>query len=72
MPTTANMLDLSVLPAAARREVRDFYQFILTRRKNTKKAPAVGNATHRFSDLCGTLSWKGDAVAAQRSLRDEW
>jgi hypothetical protein len=25
-----------------------------------------------FTDLCGTLSWKGDAVAAQRSLRDEW
>ena len=25
-----------------------------------------------FSDLEGTLSWRGDAVATQRQLRDEW
>ena len=25
-----------------------------------------------FSDLCGKLTWKGDALAAQRILRDEW
>ena len=25
-----------------------------------------------FSDLAGRLKWKGDAVAAQRALRDEW
>jgi predicted DNA-binding antitoxin AbrB/MazE fold protein len=25
-----------------------------------------------FSDLLGTLSWKGDPVKAQRELRDEW
>ena len=25
-----------------------------------------------FSDLVGKLSWQGDAVAAQRQLRDEW
>ena len=25
-----------------------------------------------FSDLAGKLEWRGDAVAAQRSLRDEW
>lgn len=25
-----------------------------------------------FSDLKGKLSWQGDAVAAQRQLRDEW
>lgn len=25
-----------------------------------------------FSDLTGKLEWKGDAVAQQRSLRDEW
>ena len=25
-----------------------------------------------FSDLAGKLAWHGDAVAAQRSLRDEW
>lgn len=72
MPTTANLLDLSVLPAAARREVRDFYQFILTRRKIDKNTPAGDSTSHRFDDLCGTLTWKGDAVTAQRRLRDEW
>ncbi|HYW21866.1 MAG TPA: hypothetical protein VE956_21660 [Nodularia sp. (in: cyanobacteria)] len=25
-----------------------------------------------FSDLVGKLNWEGDAVAIQRSLRDEW
>ena len=25
-----------------------------------------------FSDLVGRLEWKGDAVAEQRRLRDEW
>jgi hypothetical protein len=25
-----------------------------------------------FSDLLGTLTWRGDAVAEQRRLRDEW
>ncbi len=25
-----------------------------------------------FSDLVGQLSWQGDQVAMQRSLRDEW
>lgn len=25
-----------------------------------------------FSDLVGRLTWEGDAVAMQRTLRDEW
>ena len=25
-----------------------------------------------FSDLAGNLTWRGDAVATQRSLRNEW
>ncbi len=25
-----------------------------------------------FSDLAGRLKWKGDAVAVQRTLRNEW
>lgn len=69
--TTANMLDLTALPAAKRREVLDFFQFLLSRRDITKKTTSATTEYH-FSDLCGTLSWKGDAVAAQRSLRDEW
>lgn len=27
---------------------------------------------YNFSDLAGKLKWKGDAVAEQRTLRDEW
>jgi len=69
MPRSAtNLLDLSELPSPQRREVRDFFQFLLTRRTASNKS----DVTYRFTDLCGTLSWKGDAVAAQRSLRDEW
>lgn len=29
-------------------------------------------SNYDFSDLAGKLSWQGDAVATQRSLRDEW
>lgn len=66
--STADMLDLSQLPVPERREMRDFFQFLLTRKSAARKAAV----SYRFSDLCGTLSWSGDAVAAQRSLRDEW
>ena len=27
---------------------------------------------YHFRDLAGQLTWNGDAVAEQRSLRDEW
>ncbi len=64
----ANQLDLSPLPPASRREVRDFYQFLLSRRGKSNKAQDV---KYHFSDLCGGLSWKGDAVAVQRNMRDE-
>lgn len=69
MPRSAtNMLDLSALPAPQRREVRDFVQFLLARQSAARKS----EGTYRFSDLCGALNWQGDAIAAQRSLRDEW
>ena len=69
MTAMTNQLDLSPLPPASRREVRDFYQFLLSRREKATKTQAT---KYNFSDLCGGLSWKGDAVAAQRSMRDEW
>jgi len=69
MPTTANQIDISALTPASRRELLDFYQFLLERPKRVKKLRA---AKHSFTDLCGRLSWEGDAVEAQRSLRDEW
>ena len=36
--SSTNMLDLSELPAPQRREVRDFVQFLLSRRTSAKKA----------------------------------
>ena len=72
MTITAKQLDLSMLPPASRREVQDFYQFLLTRSKKTAKTKAKQGTNYSFSDLCGKLSWKGDAVATQRSIRDEW
>ena len=29
-------------------------------------------ASYDFSDLVGRLTWKGDALAEQKRLRDEW
>lgn len=29
-------------------------------------------SSYDFSDLSGTLEWKGDAVTEQRRLRNEW
>lgn len=72
MATTANLIDLSELSPSARREVRDFYQFLLTRRGRTKKAQPAKVDGYHFTDLCGGLAWKGDAVVTQRELRDEW
>ena len=72
MATTANQLDLSVLPPASQREVRDFYQFLLTRGKKAGKTKSTQLPNYSFSDLCGKLSWAGDAVTAQRNIRDEW
>jgi hypothetical protein len=71
MTTTSNKLDLSALPPASRKEIRDFYQFLLERRGPAKKGLSSKAGRRSFIDLC-KLSWKGDAVAAQRSIRDEW
>lgn len=30
------------------------------------------NGGYDFSDVAGRLSWRGDAVAEQRVIRDEW
>ena len=72
MPTNTKQLDLTALSPSARREMRDFYQFLLSRQaKQTKRIPLPGKS-NGFTNLCGKLSWKGDAIAVQRSMRDEW
>lgn len=42
----------------------------LTRADSVKKRDK--SRKYDFSDLAGKLEWKGDAVAEQRRLRDEW
>ncbi len=32
----------------------------------------VVSKRYNFSDLVGQLEWKGDAIAEQRKLRNEW
>jgi hypothetical protein len=43
MTTTDNQLDLSPLSPALRREVRDFYQFLLSRRE--KAGNSISNSS---------------------------
>lgn len=70
MRSSANQIDLSPLPPTARREVRDFFQFLLAR--SNRKERGETTTKRSFMDLCGGLSWQGDALATQRGLRDEW
>lgn len=72
MPTTADQLDLSLLPPASRREIRDFYQFLMERRGKSKTPGPATAISRSYAEFCGKLSWQGDAVAAQRKIRDEW
>jgi hypothetical protein len=46
---------------------RDVEIIILPLEKKKKK-----KTRYDFSDLIGKLHWKGNAVAEQRKLRDEW
>lgn len=39
---------------------------------NPVVASKAQNSDYSFSDLAGQLIWQGDAVAMQRTLRDEW
>ncbi len=51
-------------------QVLTFARFL----KHQKQAGQVTMPSERydFTDLVGKLSWRGDAVAIQRQLRDEW
>lgn len=39
---------------------------------STPDAKEPAPRKYDFSDLAGKLEWKGDALAQQRLLRDEW
>lgn len=53
MPTTANIIDISALPPAARSEVRDFYQFLLMRSKKSVKLPDTTDHGQWFCNTAG-------------------
>jgi hypothetical protein len=45
----------------------------VTRWLQERQAGGIGRANrHDYSDLTGRLQWRGDAVAEQRRLRNEW
>lgn len=39
---------------------------------NSDPQKKTSSRKYDFSDLVGKLAWRGNAVAEQRSLRDEW
>ena len=39
---------------------------------NPTASNVCATPAYDFSDLAGQLNWQGDAVAMQRTLRDEW
>ena len=43
MAITANNLDLSLLPPAYQRELRDFYQFLLTKKETSRRKKTLKN-----------------------------
>lgn len=47
----------------------DYVKIISEPTHQIKNAP---KPTYDFSDLSGKLQWKGDAVAEQQMLRNEW
>ncbi len=47
----------------------DYVKVVSEPTQQIKNAP---KPKYDFSDLSGKLQWKGDAVAEQQKLRDEW
>ena len=39
---------------------------------NPVSSTSASSPKYDFSNLVGKLQWQGDAIAAQRTLRDDW
>ena len=51
----------------------EYTRLLAGRQRPRRKLPRrQDRRRYDFSDLAGRLRWQGDAVAAQRALRDEW
>ena len=80
MRTATSIIDLSILPDQARRELHDFYSFLVG--KYTKRHARPTGATSSTAGTAGALAvspivgiWKdrdlGDSAIFARSLRDK-
>ena len=75
--------EIKRIPPSRLSEVYDFIHFFRlgleleiaqgdnNQKENPSAEPRSANQ-YNFSDLAGRLTWQGDALTTQRSLRDEW
>jgi hypothetical protein len=75
--------EIKRIPPSRLSEVYDFIHFFRlglesetaqaddNQKENPSAEPNSANQ-YNFSDLAGRLTWQGDALATQRTLRDEW
>lgn len=59
------------LPESKQRDALTFVNY-LSYMLGRQQAERAGFQKYRFSDIAGKLTWRGDAVAVQRAIRDEW
>jgi len=52
-----------------KRQAIEFINYLLWRQKHAEKRQPT---KYDFTDIAGKLTWRGDAVAVQREMRDEW
>ncbi len=57
------------LPDDKKQEALNFINYLLWRQQHGGNEQTV---KYDFSDIAGKLTWRGDAVAVQREMRDEW
>ncbi|RZM77256.1 hypothetical protein [Leptolyngbya iicbica] len=75
--------EIKRIPPSRLSEVYNFIHFFrlgleleTAQADDNQKEPPSGEPQpanqYNFSDLAGRLTWQGDALTAQRTLRDEW
>ena len=62
---------VKLLPETEQKEALNFVDYLLYL---LNRAPSGMDKVKKytFSDIAGKLTWRGDAVAVQRKMRDEW
>ncbi len=62
---------VKLFPEARQREALDFVNY-LSYLLGQQQIAMTEAQKYTFSDIAGKLTWRGDAVAVQREIRDEW